>query len=221
MFFRGFCYTEKRFSGGGIMTRENNYLLQAKQARQRFLTYDPQKLMEKGKLRRDAEWLYATMLSCPYRISTITGDVQRLEKGDWVDANTFSEVMTLLDLVCDSREERFLTLRWKNMRDFGLQFHSGLLEAAADPWARRFQDDAEGFCRACEALGGQRLAMGDIAYAIELFDGLCIVLQLWFGDEEFPPNLRYLWDENAGMYLRYETMYYARDLLLEAIARRM
>ena len=40
------------------------------------------------------------------------------------------------------------------------------------------------------------------------------MLQLWFGDEEFPPNLRILWDENALLYLRYETMYFAVDALL-------
>ena len=49
------------------------------------------------------------------------------------------------------------------------------------------------------------------------FDGLPIVIQLWLGDEEFPPSLRFLWDENALMYLRYETMYYAKGLLLQRL----
>jgi hypothetical protein len=47
------------------------------------------------------------------------------------------------------------------------------------------------------------------------------MLQLWFGDDEFPPNVRLLWDENATMYLRYETMYYAKGLLLEKIKEKM
>ena len=42
-------------------------------------------------------------------------------------------------------------------------------------------------------------------------------MQLWFGDEEFPANLRYLWDENALMYLKYETMYFAKALLLHRL----
>ena len=47
------------------------------------------------------------------------------------------------------------------------------------------------------------------------------MLQLWFGDEEFPPNLRILWDENALMYLRYETMYFAKGLLFAILKEKM
>ena len=47
------------------------------------------------------------------------------------------------------------------------------------------------------------------------------MVQLWFGDEEFPASLRYLWDENALMYLKYETMYFARALLLRRIREKM
>lgn len=203
------------------MARVNNYLIQAQQAKDRFLTYDQQKLIDKLKLKHDGDYLYAVMLCKLYRISRTTGDLQRQEETGWVDANTFGEVMTLLDLVCDSRDDRYISSRWKNMRDFGLMFHRNLLEEAADPWAEKFQADPEGFHRACRALKGVPLPNGDISYAIELFDGLCIALQLWFGDEEFPANLRILWDENAKMYIRYETMYYAKGLLFDRIGELM
>ena len=57
------------------------------------------------------------------------------------------------------------------------------------------------------------MPQGDIAYAIELLDGLRIGVQLWFGDEEFPANLRLLWDENALRYIRYETTWFAAGVL--------
>ena len=123
----------------------------------------------------------------------------------------------MLDLVCDSREDRFLSHRWKNMTSFGLMFHQNLLERAKDPWAARFEANPESFRKACEALGGKPFPQGDIAYEIEVFDSLPIVVQLWFGDEEFPANLRFLWDENALMWIKYETMHYAKDLLLQRI----
>lgn len=198
----------------------DNYLTQAAQAKAYFLGYDQDKLIEKLDLQADNSYLYTTMLSVPYRIHRKTGDIDRLEGEIWVDAGTHSEVMTLLDLVCDSKEGRFLSGKLKNMADFGLMFHQSLLEGR-DPWAQRFQDDLEGFRRACAALKGTPLPIGDAAYAIELFDGLCVVLQLWLGDEEFPPNLRFLWDENALMYLKYETMYYARGLLLQRLRAEM
>lgn len=203
------------------MARGNNYLIQAQQAKARFLTYDQQKLIEKLKLKADEGYLYTEMLCQPYRICRTTGDLERLEDGIWRDGNTYEEVMTLLDLVCDSRADRYLSCRWKNMQSFGHQFHQSLLEDVRDPWAEKFQENPEGFCKACMALGGKPLESGDIAYAIELFDGLCIAVQLWLGDDEFPPNLRFLWDENANMYIRYETMYFAKALLLERIGEKM
>jgi hypothetical protein len=203
------------------MARTNNYLIQARQAQERFTAYDQDALIAKLKLRHDPEYLYVTMLSESYRIHRKTGAISRETESGWADANSFDEVMTLLDLVCDSRNDRFLTGSWKSLTDFGLMFHRNLTEAKNDPWADRFESNPEGFRRACESLNGIPYHRGDIAYAIELFDGLPILVQLWFGDEDFPACLRFLLDENALMYLKYETMHYAKGLLLEKIKERM
>ena len=202
------------------MERRDNYAIQAQQAKQRFLTYDQEKIIAKLHLRSDEAWLYIPMLGRLYRIGREDGNFQRQAGETWQDANTYEEVMTLLDLLCDSREDRHLSGRWKNMLSFGRMFHQNLLEEK-DPWAEKFQAEPEKFRKACLALGGVAIPQGDIAYAIELFEGLRIGVQLWFGDEEFPPNLRYLWDENALMYLKYETMYFARALLLRRLQEEM
>lgn len=202
------------------MARINNYLLQAAQAKTYFLTYDQDALIRKLHLEYDARFLYPVLFSRLYRLNRETGDLEREEQGAWQDANTHEEVMTLLDLICDSRELRFVSGRWKNMADFGHAFHQNLLEEQ-DPNAELFQSRPSAFRKACEALGGKPLPTGDIAYAIEVFDGLPLAVQLWFGDEEFPASLRFLWDENALQYLKYETMYYARGLLLERLKQEM
>ncbi len=199
------------------MEKTDNYRLQARQAQDRFLTYDQKALIRKMGLSFDDQWLYVSLLSQPYRISRTTGDMQKLAETVWVDANSHSEVMTLLDLLCDSREDRFLRNQWKAMTSFGLMFHQNLLEGKRDPWADLFEAHPQAFRRACEALRGRPFPQGDMAYAIELAGGLEILVQLWFGDEEFPAGLRLLWDENALMYIKYETMYFARDLLLKRI----
>ncbi len=203
------------------MAHTDNYQIQAQQAKAHFLRYDQQTLIRKLKLRHDEEYLYANMLGAPYRIHRATGNLERQKKDTWQDANSFTEVMTFLDLLCDSREDRYLACRWKNMQDFGLMFHRNLLEHQKDPYALRFQENLEGFRKACGALGGKPLPQGDAAYAIELFDGLCFAIQLWLGDEEFPPQLRFLLDANAQMYLRYETMHFAKGLLLSRILEEM
>lgn len=195
----------------------DNYAIQARQAQQRFLTYDQQAIQQKLHLDGDTHYLYPTMLSRRYRLDRATGNLEAWSGDTWADANTFDEIMTLLDLLCDSRPDRFLTGRWKNMAAFGAMFHQNLLENPRDPWANRIQQDPQGFSHACLALGGRALPMGDIAYAVELFDGLEIALQFWFSDEDFPPTLRFSWDENAGMYLKYETMFYAKGLLWQRL----
>ena len=199
------------------MARVNNYLIQAQQAKARFLTYDQEKLIRKFDLQSDDQFLYLTLLYKPYRLSRTSGDLERLEEGVWQDANTFEEIMTLLDLLCDSKEDRHLSGRWQNMQTFGLQFHQNLLEDREDPFATRIDRDPEFLHRAARTLDAEVISGGDLGYAFELFDRLKIGLLFWRGDEEFSPRVRYLWDENAKQYIRYETMYYAVDLLRRRI----
>ncbi len=199
------------------MARVNNYLIQAQQAKTRFLTYDQDKLIRKFNLEYDEDHLYVRLLGEPYRICRKTGDLRRSRDDQWQDANTFEEIMTLLDLLCDSRDDRFLTHRWQNMQSFGMQFHQNLLEEQRDPMADRFDQNPELFHHAAKMMGAEPIFWGDMGYAFELFDGLKIGMQFWHGDEEFLPRIRYLWDANAKQYIRYETMYYAVNLLLRRI----
>ncbi len=203
------------------MEKRDNYATQAAQAKAHFLTYDQKDLIRKLRISADEDYLYPVMLGFPYRICRRTGDLSRREGDTWVDGNSYDEVMTLLDLVCDSREDRSISGQWKDMKSFGLMFHRNLLEEQRNPTAESYDADPEGFIRACQALHGEKLPFGDIGYAVELFDGLKIAMVLWRGDEEFPPRLRYFWDENAREYIRYETMYFAVNLLRTVISRKM
>lgn len=203
------------------MERGNNYLLQAEQAKHTFLTYDQEALIRKFRLEADDVWLYPRMLGAQYRLNRKTGDLQRLADGQWADANTHSEVMTLLDLLCDSREDRCLSGSWKTMQAFGNQVHSGLLEETGNPVAAFYAAHLPAFKDACRALGGIPVPMGDVGFGIELFDGLRIAPALWLADEDFPASIRFFWDSNALMYLRYETMYFAVNLLEERIREAM
>ena len=199
------------------MSRTNTYAIQAQSAKDLFLTYDQEALIAKFSLRADESYLYPVMLSQRYRLSRATGDLEREVKGAWQDANSFNEVMTLLDMLCDAKPDRGLAGKWKSMQNFGLQFHRNLLEERRDHWADLFDKTPELLHRGCQALGGIPFPGADISYRMELFDGLPIGVQFWHGDDEFLPRLRYLWDENATQYIRYETMYYAINLLLSRI----
>ena len=199
------------------MERVDNYQIQLTQAKKHFLTYDQQELIERCRLRFDEEYFYVRFLSQEYRISRKSGDMQRCCGGTWVDGNSFGEVMTILDWLCDSSRERFPTNRWVNIVSQGHFFHRNLQEDGEDPDAVLFDANPDAFAAACEALGGERLPGADVGYAIELIDGLRIFVRLWRGDEEFSPKLNFLWDENVLRYIRYETTWYALGVLMKRL----
>ena len=199
----------------------NNYEKQMAQAKKLFLTYDQQELIRRCRLRYDEDYFYVRFLAEDCRISRTTGDMDRWQKEQWVDGNDFDHVMTVLDWLCDSKKDRWITDRWVNMVSLGHNFHTGLQEKEKDPNAELFDKKPEAFSKACIRLGGERVSGGDISYAIELVDGLKICVQLWHGDEEFSPRLRFLWDENTLQYIRYETTWYAAGLLIERIKENM
>ena len=199
----------------------DNYAIAAAQAKKRFLTYDQQELIGRCRLRFDDEYFYFRFLGEQHRLCRKSGDLSRMHGGSWVDANSFGEVMTVLDWLCDSRADRYITGRWVNVVTQSHSIHTGLQEDREDPDALLFDRDPGAFAKVCEALGGVRVTGGDISYAIELVDGLKICIQLWRGDEEFSPRLRFLWDENALRYIRYETTWYATGLLLRRLKENM
>jgi len=203
------------------MEKWDNYAIHMQQAKVRFLSYEQEKLVRKLSLDADEDYLYAVMFHSRYRICRKTGDFSRWEDSRWVDANTYGEVMTLLDLICDSRENRSISGQWKNMRDFGVLFYSNKSGAVRDPDADYFASEPEAFGAACRALGGTPLPQGDVAYALEVFDGLKLGLQLWLGDEDFPSQLKIMWDANALQYLRFETMHFALGFLLRRLREMM
>lgn len=194
------------------MEHRDNYAAAAAQARALFAGYDHPDIAKKLGARLDDTYLYTHMLSQDYRIHRGTGEISARTGDNWRSVEGFNETLTLLDLVCDSREDRFLTGKWKNMSSFGHQFHQTLLEQA-DPWAAYLQAHPAELKRACATLNAAPASFGDCAYVIPLFEGLGVMLQLWYGDDEFPASVRWLWDENALMYLKYETMYYAVGMI--------
>jgi len=199
----------------------DNYLLQLQSAQKHFLTYDQEALIRKCHLKYDDNWLYTRMLGLDYRLCRTSGSLQRLEKGRWVDANTFGQVMTLLDLLCDSRADRFATGQFTAMENLGNLVHSNLLGGGKNPLAELFDREPERMAQICRALGGQEISAGDLGFSFPVFEELCVQLRFWASDEDFPASARWFWDKNALSYLRYETTFYAIGFLSERLQNAM
>lgn len=189
------------------MSHRDNYALAAENAKKIFLSYDQQALIEKFALSFDDAYLYTSFLGAPYRIERLTGNLERRKGGAWVDGNSFDEVLSIFDLLCDSKETRMPSHVFQSMASFGLQFHQNLTESR-DPLAEFAQSNPDAFRARLLALGGRETKGADMAFVLPVFDTLDMAVHFWFGDEEFAPSLRILWDANALQYIRYETMYY-------------
>ena len=90
-----------------------------------------------------------------------------------------------------------------------------------EDWAKQFTGKTAALAQACEALGGEKEPVGDVAYRIPLLGKLDIILQFWDADDEFPPAMRVKWDTHVLAYLRYETTYYAVNCLWQRLLERM
>lgn len=192
----------------------DNYQIQAQRARQRFLTYDQQQIIAKSPLTFDDDYLYLPVLDRTCMIRRQTGELFWQECGVCTPSQDPSDAMTIFDYLCDSRRDRCLSGEFIAMANFGHQFHSGLLESGApSALERRADQDLPGFCRVCQALGGEPVTGGDAGFRLRFFPDLPVVLRFWASDEEFPAQLRFYWDKNTLFYLRYETMYYALGIL--------
>ena len=203
------------------MERVDNYRIQGEQAKARFLTYDQEKLIKKFDLAHDESYLYIRFLGAVYRICRRTGDMERKAGGTWVDGNSHGEIMTILDLLCDSREDRRLTGRLQSFQSFGRLFYSTGKEEKPDPWAEWIQENLEEVKRTCQEMGAEAIPGGDMGYAFNLFQGLQVAFRFWEGDEDFSPRLCWFWEENARMYLRFETMHFAVNLVLDRIKKQI
>ena len=106
---------------------QDNYRLQTEQAQARFLTYDQNRLIEKFSLQADGNYLYLTFLGLPHRLCRKTGSLEYEKDGCWQDGNTFSRVLTLLDILCDSKDSRHPSGVWQSMESFGRHVHQTLL----------------------------------------------------------------------------------------------
>ncbi len=91
-------------------------------------------------------------------------------------------------------------------------------------YAVLFQNHIQQLQKACVSLGGipqKSFAGADLTCMIPVTSYFPVLLQFWEGDEEFPPKLMLLWDENSMAFLHYETTYYLQGDLLERLSQKL
>lgn len=193
----------------------SNYEKMADGARALFLTMDQGAMIARWSLSHDDDWLYVTYLGEGMRIHRRTAIIESLAPaGDYRSPDNVNETMVLFDLLTHSEARHRATGRWASISSLG-----GIIGAGHDrslshePTAAKFAGAPERLAAACRRLGGIPLGRADVGYAIPLFHDFGIWFQFWDGDDEFPANIKYLFDENALQFMHYETLWYAMNSL--------
>lgn len=205
-----------------MIPKRDNYAIQADFARRLFLERDQRAILAKSPVESDGAYLYLKILDRLCRIDRKTGLHAWQEASVWVPSLSHSETLTIFDYLCDARPDRSLSGAYTPVTNLGHMFHTSLTESETPTALEQAIDkNPDAFCRACIDLGGTAHPGGDVGFALPFFPDLPVVVRFWHSDEDFGPQLRLFWDENTLQYLRYETTFYARDMLLRRLAHRM
>ncbi len=90
---------------------------------------------------------------------------------------------------------------------------NNMFQSAAD----YFNGKVKELMAACEILGEKTDIKGDVAAKIYPFSFMPVILQYWEADDEFPANLKFMYDENILEYMHYETIFFMTGHLIERI----
>ncbi len=198
--------------------RGSNYEITKKGSQKLFLNYDQQRMIDKFSLEHDDAFLYIEFVARRYRIDRSSGNVEWAEDPClWHEAG-FEEVLSIFDLLCYSKDDCRLSGNY-----CGISNVKGASLAAAPgndmfaPAARSFDHHTDRLAAACEALGGTKEKIGDVSYRIPVFPFLSIQLQFWEGDDEFPPQLKFMWDENILQFMHFETTFYVTGHVIDRL----
>ena len=150
---------------------------------------------------------------------TATGDVEE-QAGQW-RPGSFGAHMAIFDALC---RETVGTLsgKWSTVNHLEGLHHPGVGEETMyGDIALAFSGKQEQIRQIGAQWGAEPFPVGDAAFVLRIFPFLPMVFQFWEGDEEFPPQIRLLWDSNMLSFVRYETIWYIAADFLGEMKRRL
>ncbi len=188
-----------------------------------FLQYDQDKIIDKFSLEHDSAYIYICFFGLTYGIDRHTGKVLRFTHSNSQDNADYNEAMTIYDVLCYSKDRRLPSHEWVNISSLSA-VKSGFLTKSGDFFAgsgEYFSGKTELLKIACESLGGRQADGGDIAYEMDMFPFLQVLLRFWDADDEFPPSLQILVDKTILYYMHYETLMFAMTHMLNRLRDEM
>ena len=197
----------------------SNYEKMAAGARAYFLKMDQAAMIARWDLEHDADRLSVRYFGERMAVDQHTGALIPLEgAGVYRSPDGVNETMALFDLLAYPEGRPRAAGRWASISALG-----GIIGAGHDrtlsheATAAKFSGRTDALRAACARLGGVPLGKSDVGYAIPVFADFGIWFQFWEGDDEFPANIKYLFDENALQFMHYETLWYVMNSLADRL----
>ena len=192
------------FQSRGFLFSEYEAISQ--QWRTLFSQFDPTRIMKILDLKRDDTHLYLSYFQTPYRLRLHDGWLEKETPQGWSDALYFNETMSIYHLLHYTKDFPRTGGSWVSNESLD---RAGSRQPMADPllvpFARKFTQKTLLLQRACEALGGKKLPMGDVSYEFFAFPQIPIRLVFWDSDEDFPAQLQALVEKTVTDYVHFET----------------
>lgn len=192
----------------------NNYETAVLSARPLFLEWDQESMLRRTGCSADAENIYIRFLNAEYSIERSTGAVLRSDGS----AAAFGEVMAIYDFFCRKDPIPEAKGVWKAAHALSYAGAVSPGESSLSAKTAAFlQDNIQYLADALDRMKKAYFPIGDHAIIYSVFDCMEAVFQFWEGDDEFPPAVRFLWDETAPHFLKFETLWYVMGCFEEQL----
>ena len=195
--------------------KKDNYFENAKSF---FLGANQEELIKKLGLKSDGDYIYLRVMDMQYRISRKSGDLQRSRDGvDFTEEKSHDAALSIFDYLTWSKKDRKLSGEFVSLKGLGVSFHAYLFEGSGGIYERGgaiFSGQPEKLKRVLDHLGAKMMPSADVSGIFEVFDGFPIYFQFWEGDDEYKPQVFFLWDSNTAQFIHLETTFYLLNMVL-------
>ncbi|MDZ7698914.1 MAG: DUF3786 domain-containing protein [Deltaproteobacteria bacterium] len=140
-------------------------------------------------------------------------------KNDTEVTDTFLSLFIVHYLL--TSQERPITKEWISVKDIpgGATFFRGPHAIPGYLIEKRYGDDIDEFCEACEQLSGTPMDMADKAYSFKIAPRIPVAVLLWKGDDEFPAEAKLLFDKSIGDHLALDIIFAVAVELCSRLAK--
>ena len=185
---------------------ESNYDKVIETWRQKFLTMDVDKIVEKFNLRRDENAIYIVYFSKELRIDLTTGIITYVEdEGKKPNFNTTINIYNTFHYSIEhpvASNELVPFRQVKRVYPFEDAYKRTILA--------RFVELFSGKCdlleEACKKLDGTPFGKADVGYSLPVYPFLKIAVTFWDADEEFEAQVNMLFDSNITDFMHEENV---------------